>query len=344
MFHRSGVCCREDDCDYECQPKLDRPMGKLLGLKPGNVELCTLKGCKDFPMGMTLNNAPKLCGREFSKFRGVVRALKNHYSKHHPGIRPVFLYKKKEELNSPDRATRDLFMQRARMARSRERKTWDRDILVKRGINIYKMKHPPSMEPHRLLAQISDISFYPWVKRLKMEPVSTAMLVGDEPWVFQFHPWRMIHKSLLSKAQSTVHGTWNAIIKCFSAALVQKSEEETVTSDDKMLHMLYECFLCQINMILSDVRLRENFQIPTFVIENVIHCVRGPGVGYTGNLRRVERVQDWEARCRQWMADANCYAQSYADEVMVRRGAVFLASVSNTSIRMPLTDEEIVIA
>ncbi len=337
---RGGVCCREDECDYECRPKMDKPMGKLLGFKPGDVELCTLKGCKDFPVGVTLNNAPYIRGREFITFRGVIRALKNHYSKHHPGIRPAFLYKEKEELNSSDRAARGLLMQRARTARYRERKAWDREFLVKRGIGIYKMKHPLNTKPLTFLAQIGDISFLPWVRRLKVEPMSTAMLVGDEPWVFQFHSWRMIHESLLGKAQSTVHGTWNAVIKCFSAAIMQESEEETATFDDKMLRMLYECFLCQINMVLSDECLRENFQIPTFVIENVIHCAWAPGVGYTGNLHRVERVRDWEARCRQWMFDADHYAQNYADEVMVRQGATFLASVSNTSVDMLLTDKK----
>ncbi len=344
VYGRGGVRCRQDGCNYECQPKMDKPIGKLLGLKPGDVELCTLKGCKDFPVGMTLNNAPCLHGREFAAFRNVIRALKSHYTKYHPDVRPMFLYKEKQEVCIPERIARGLLMQRARTARYRERKAWDRDFLVRRGIGIYKIKHPLDTKRNASLVPIGDINFLPWVRRLKVEPISTEMLVGDEPWVFQFQPWRTIHGSLFSRVQSTVNGAWDIISKCFSHAIMQKTEEQDGGFNDKMLRMFYECFLCQTNLIMSYEGLQENLKIPTFVVENIKQCVRAPGVGYTGDLYRVEPVQDREARCQQWMIAAEKYAHNYADEQMVRQGAMFLASVSQSSADKSPTDEKIATA
>ncbi len=338
---RGGVRCREEGCGYEFQPRMDRPLRKILGSRPGDVELCTLKfeGSKDFPVGMTLNNAPHLYGRKLTMFRGVMRSMKNHYVRHHPGVRPAFLYKVKGGMFKSDRIARGLLMQRARTARYKERKAWDRDFLVQRGISMYKIKHPLDTEPSASLAPICDVNFLPWVTRLSVEPVSTAMIMGDEPWVFQFPPWRKIHEFLVGKAERSVLGAWNAVSKCFSAAIMQTGKHDQDGGfDDKMLCMLYECFLCQRNIILSDEHLHKNVHMPTFVINNIIQCARTQGVGYIGDLYRVELAEEWEARCKQWMLDAEEYATKYADEQMVKQGARFLTYGSNTSVDEPPND------
>eukprot|EP01084_Bolivina_argentea_P083935 151931_1 len=139
MQQYAGIACREEGCMYEYYPRM-RSLGRYLGRYPGNVELCTVEGCESIPAGVTLNNAPHLFNLEFSKFQCVVRALQSHYSKHHPSVRPIYLYK--EKVTNLHRAAHERSLQRTRSARYRERKKGDRDYLVKRAIGIYKVNHP----------------------------------------------------------------------------------------------------------------------------------------------------------------------------------------------------------
>ncbi len=53
-------------CGYEYRPNIRSELGRLLGGYPGDVPICSLRGCEGLPIavGMTLNNAPDLGGPE----------------------------------------------------------------------------------------------------------------------------------------------------------------------------------------------------------------------------------------------------------------------------------------
>ncbi len=296
---------------YEYHPMV-QPFGSLFGRNPGDVELCTVEGCESIPAGMTLNNAPHLFSPELNKFQCVVRALQSHYSKHHPGIRPTYLYK--EKVTNPHRSAHERSLQRTRSARYRERKKGDRDYLVKRAIGIYKVNHPKDDERRQVFAPISDVDFFPWVKRLKVTPRSSAMLVGDNPWVFEDHFWRTVQESLLYGTHKGVYDVFNAIEKRFSNALKQKRKRDE-DINDVVVSVLYKCFCFQRELMKQH---NVEIMIPYFVLGNIIECVRKVGLGYAGTLKSKEPYDVWKSRCRSWMEDAERYAQQYADRRILK--------------------------
>ncbi len=301
-----GIACREEGCTYEYHPRICS-LGRLLGRNPGKVELFTVEGCESIPAGVTLNNAPHLFSPELNKFQCVVRALQSHYSKHHPGVRPTYLYK--EKVTNLHRVAHERSLQCARSARYRERKKRDRDYLVKRAIGIYKVNHPMDNDQGQVFTSISDVDFFPWVRRLKVMPKSSAMLVGDEPWVFENHFWRTVQESLSSGIHKRVHDAFDAIDEQFNSALKWKRKRDEDVNN-VVVSVLYKCFCYQREMMKQ-----QNIEmiIPCFVLGNLIECVRKVGLGYAGLLRRKEPYGVWESRCRSWWEGAERYAKQYAD-------------------------------
>ncbi len=291
---------------YEYYPRM-RSLGRYLGRYPGTVELCTVEGCESIPAGVTLNNAPHLFNLEFSKFQCVVRALQTHYSKHHPSVRPIYLYK--EKVTNLHRAAHERSLQRTRSARYRERKKGDRDYLVKRAIGIYKVNHPMDGNQHQVFAPISDVNFLPWVRRLKAMPGSSAMLMGDDLWVFENHFWRTVQESLLSGIHKRVHDALDAIDEQFRSALQRKRKRDDDVNN-MIVSVLYKYFCFQ-----RELMQQQNIElvIPCFVLGSLIECVQKVGLGYVGTLQRIEPYGVWESRCQSWRESSERYAQQYVD-------------------------------